>query len=380
MASRRRQFGELSKLPSGKFRARFYGPDGLRYSAPHTFLTERDARRFLSIQEGAISAGNWTPPTKQDPHEVTTNFVEYFNQRLKLWQARTVRPIKASTAALYRKLLRLELEDTFGGRALDEITPALVEDWYAKSMAGGKPTQTNNAYGVLRRVMADAVKAGLVPRNPCTVEGAGKPAPKHEGVALTHQDLADYLAAVPEHRRTLLLLLGSTALRVGEALALRRSDVDLKTGLVEVRQAVSRFEGAVHFDDPKTVAGKRRVFLPPAVLEAVKEWVRSQPMRGSDALLFSASDGVSPLNQSVVREAHMKGREAIGRPSMHLHDLRRTVATLAAQEGATVKELMVMLGHTTPTMAMRYQAAEDDRLKALAARWDAAHAQVKVKA
>ena len=323
-----------------------------------------------------MSAGTWSPPVKNAP-ELTTNFTEYFTQRLGMWQARTVRPIKASTAALYRKLLRLELADTFGSLPLDTITPALIEDWYAKSMSQGRTTQTNNAYGVLRRVMVDAVKAGLVPVNPCAVEGAGKPTPKHEGVALTHQELAAYLDAVPEHRRTLLLLIGSTALRIGEALALRRRDVDLKTGLVEVRQSVSRFEGRVHFADPKTAAGKRRVFLPPAVLQEVRAWVASQPMRGADALLFPASDGVSALNQSVASEAHAKGRDAIGKPTMRLHDLRRTVATLAAQEGATVKELMMMLGHTTPMMAMRYQTAEDERMRSLAARWDVAHAKVK---
>ena len=75
-----------------------------------------------------MSAGTWSPPVKNAP-ELTTNCTEYFTQRLGMWQARTVRPIKASTAALYRKLLRLELADTFGSLPLDTITPALIEDW-----------------------------------------------------------------------------------------------------------------------------------------------------------------------------------------------------------------------------------------------------------
>ena len=36
-------------------------------------------------------------------------------------------------------------------------------------------------------------------------------------------------------------------------------------------------------------------------------------------------------------------------------------ATLAAQAGATTKELMSRLGHTTPGMAMRYQIAAQER-------------------
>jgi integrase len=46
---------------------------------------------------------------------------------------------------------------------------------------------------------------------------------------------------------------------------------------------------------------------------------------------------------------------------MRVHDLRHVGATLAAQAGATTKELMSRLGHTTPAMAMRYQIAAQER-------------------
>ena len=52
---------------------------------------------------------------------------------------------------------------------------------------------------------------------------------------------------------------------------------------------------------------------------------------------------------------------AIGRPSLTLHDLRRSGATLAGQSGATVRELMRFLGHTQPAVAMIYQIADDAR-------------------
>ncbi|MGN8750993.1 tyrosine-type recombinase/integrase, partial [Oscillospiraceae bacterium HCP3S3_D12] len=55
-------------------------------------------------------------------------------------------------------------------------------------------------------------------------------------------------------------------------------------------------------------------------------------------------------------------------PDMSVHDLRKTGATLAAQSGATVRELMARLGHTTPRMAMLYQVASDDRDRAVAER------------
>lgn len=55
MTSRRRSakrtFGEISKLPSGRFRARFTGPDLNRHSAPTTFVARIDAEAWLVAQE-----------------------------------------------------------------------------------------------------------------------------------------------------------------------------------------------------------------------------------------------------------------------------------------------------------------------------------------
>ena len=60
--------------------------------------------------------------------------------------------------------------------------------------------------------------------------------------------------------------------------------------------------------------------------------------------------------------------EAAGLPAgAHLHDLRGWSATIAAQHGATTRELMHRLGHASPAAALRYQRAEQERDAALAA-------------
>jgi integrase len=57
-----------------------------------------------------------------------------------------------------------------------------------------------------------------------------------------------------------------------------------------------------------------------------------------------------------------------GITGLHFHDLRGSGATWAATTGATVRELMGRLGHTTPTMALRYQHATLERDTAIAER------------
>lgn len=54
----KRTFGEISPLPSGRYRARHRGPDGERYTAPVTFLSRMDAETWLSAQARKISSGD----------------------------------------------------------------------------------------------------------------------------------------------------------------------------------------------------------------------------------------------------------------------------------------------------------------------------------
>lgn len=48
-------------------------------------------------------------------------------------------------------------------------------------------------------------------------------------------------------------------------------------------------------------------------------------------------------------------------PGLHFHDLRHTGGTLAAATGATLRELMARLGHSSTRAALIYQHATRDR-------------------
>jgi len=82
----------------------------------------------------------------------------------------------------------------------------------------------------------------------------------------------------------------------------------------------------------------RDVVIPPHLLPVLGEWQRRQPNRTRDALLFPAGDGVSPLSDSVLRDAHGKGQAGHRCARLTIHGLRHTSATLAAQLGATLAE------------------------------------------
>ena len=370
MTSRRRSakrtFGEISKLPSGRFRARFTGPDLNRHSARTTFVARIDAEAWLVAQARAISRGEWSPPVRQ--------VAEARQQRpptLSEYAATVIgrRRLRPATLALYEKLLRLAITPTFGDRQPSEISVAEVSAWYRSMNA--TPTQQANAYGLLKSIFKEAVEERLVEVSPCRVKAGTQKERAREIEVLTVDQLNRYLAAVPEARRVPLLLAGWCGLRSGEVRGLRVRDLDLDIGVVHVRQAVVRLKGQLLIGPPKTDAGVRSVSIPPHLLPALREWAARQPVRERDALLFPARDGHSPLNDSVLRVAHNKGKAAIGMPGLTVHGLRHTSATLAAQLGATLAELQARIGHSTPNMAMRYQHVAAERDAQLAARMSA---------
>lgn len=383
MASRRkRQFGEIQELQSRivgrgpRYRARYMGPDGRRYSAP-TFDSFGAAEAWLHNIQAEIRLGLWNADRasrKSVRRPVVPTFAEFAESCIVNRMNRPVKPLRVSTAENYRKQLRLELNPVFGDMRLDQITEGDVNAWHKASSARQRPTQTANAYLFMNSVMREAVEAKIIPTNPCRVPGAkGKPAPKHEPESLTVTELRTYLAAVPEQYRVVLMVAGLCGLRSGEVRGLRLKDVDPNSGRITIAQAVNRVDGEYVFEKPKTKAGMRTVYAPESLRQALAAHVQARlkaANRAGDRLLFPAADGRSPLHSSVLREAHLKGRAAIGRPTLRVHDLRKTAATLAAQHGATVKEIMVMLGHTTPEVAMIYQSAAEQRMKDIATRMD----------
>jgi len=91
---------------------------------------------------------------------------------------------------------------------------------------------------------------------------------------------------------------------------------------------------------------------------------------GADGLVFPAPDGGYQRRSNFRRRIWLPATEAAGVPGLRFHDLRHTAATLAAATGATTRELMERIGHSSPAAALRYQHVMKDRDKAIAAALD----------
>jgi hypothetical protein len=66
-------------------------------------------------------------------------------------------------------------------------------------------------------------------------------------------------------------------------------------------------------------------------------------------------------------------------PGLHLHDLRHTGNTMVAATGASLRELMERMGHTSTRAALIYQHATSERDEAIAAAMGEVLASVRRK-
>lgn len=360
---RRETFGQIDKLPSGRYRARYLGDDGERYSAPQTFDTVTDARAFLASVQTDMSRGEWTSPLARAAAKAaaSTTLREYAETWLTTNRNRKGEPLRPRTVAEYRRLLAGPLADV-AALPLTGISPEVVDVWFDEQSRGGKLTQASRAYSLLSTILGHAVDRGRIAANPCRVKGAQSARTGKKVVPPTDEQLEAIVAAIPNRFKALVYLAAEAGLRYGEATDLRRSDLVVEDGrvLVTVSHAVTRTAEGFVSGPTKTAAGVRSVYVYGDAADAIKHHLDTHVSRFGDALLFPASDGVSHLSQSTFHTPTWNdARTAAGRPDMPFHALRHYAGTRYAQHGATLAETMSRLGHSSMTVAMRYQHATD---------------------
>jgi len=341
---RRRRFGAVRQLPSGRWQARYPGPDGLMRPADRTFSTQTDAEVWLSVMEADIVRGNWF-----DPDAGRVPLGEYGER----WIAE--RPgLSPRTVTLYSGLLRLHVKPKLGRYDLVDLTPARIRSWRKELLDGGLGAVTvAKCYRFLRAVLNTAVDDELIRRNPCRIKGAGSEVSPERPVATPAQVQA-LATAMPERWQALVLLAVSSSLRWGELMALTRADVNLRAGTVRVVRSLSDDKGRMALGPPKSAAGKRTVAIPDPVVPVLRVHLREFSEKGAAGRVFVGAKGAT-LRRTNFQAMWRKGVKKAGLPpEFRFHDLRHTGNTWAAGSGANLRELMERMGHSSTRAALIY--------------------------
>ncbi|MEU2052995.1 tyrosine-type recombinase/integrase [Streptomyces bungoensis] len=340
----RRTFGRVRKLPSGRYQARYPGPDGVLRPADRTFATSTDADRWLMRKRIEIEEGRWL-----DPAEGQTTLRDCAAR----WLAAVAPQLKHKTQASYRSLINSRINPALGDRELSSLRPITVTEWVAAMRTDGlSASRIRQAYRVLSQIMASAVDNDRIPQTPC--RGVRLPRmPQTEPHIVTPLEASRIVGHAEKPHDLLTALLAFAGLRVGEAFALRRSDVDLAGCLLLVDENLAEANGALVFDTPKSHQ-KRVLRLAPSLAKRLGAYLDQLP-GGDDALLFTMAAG-KPLRYNQWRKAFFDPAVSVaGLTDVTPHDLRASHGTWVADRYG-VMTAAHRLGHSNASVTTLHYA------------------------
>jgi integrase len=196
--------------------------------------------------------------------------------------------------------------------------------------------------------MSFAVARGLRAENP--VRGVKRYADKKGERFLTAGELAKLGAALSSVESqganpsgiAIIRLLAFTGARKSEIAGLRWSEVEIERGYLRLR-------------DSKTGAKVIPIGAPAC------EVLASVPVVNGNDLVFPASSGYSRFQG--VERVWRKVRDLAGLPSLRLHDLRHSFASIGLARGDALSVIGAILGHADVKTTSRYAHLANDPVK-----------------
>jgi len=319
--------------------------------------TKKDAEALLARMLTELEDGVYIDAKK-------TSVSDYLDK----WIASIKGSVSSTTYERYKQLCDKHLKPTIGNIALNKLQAIRISELYSDAMEsgridgnGGLSKQTVlHMHRVLKRALSQAVKWGLLSRNPCdAVDNIPKPSKKERLTFTTEETLSllEQLGGNPLYLPVLIAV--TTGMRRGEVLGLRWKDIDLDKKRLYIRQIVIETrEYGLEVKQPKTDSSSRTIALPQIAIEAIKKYRVEQAElclqlgKGltPESMLFDEFSGLNVPNRITVNfRSFIK---AHGFKHVTFHDLRHTHATHLLEQNIHPKIVSERLGHSTIALTM----------------------------
>jgi integrase len=338
------------------YQVRYRDPDGRQRA--RAFRRKGDADRFAAVVEADKLRGAYVDPTAG-----RILLRDYAQQ----WLAGQT--FDEATRIATELRIRLHINPHLGDRPLAAIRPSEVQRWLRLLQQQLAPRYVRVVYSNLSALFHAAVADERIAKNPCSAASVRLPALDDGRVApWSVEQVKAVKAALPARYRILVTLAAGCGLRQGELFGLAEEDIDLRQGVLHVRQQVKILGPHLVFASPKG-RKSRDVPLPETVAREVTAYLQDYPARRA-ALPWQTVEGPprvypllvtsresKPLNRNYVNRLIWKpalmtaGLEPTRANGMHA--LRHFYASVLLDAGESVRALASYLGHADPGFTLR---------------------------
>lgn len=315
------------------------------------FTNKEQAEIWAAKNTVNLATGEWISPEDQN-----TKVDELWDR----WWASKKTHLAPSSQKAIDASWRTHVKPQWGTTPLAQVTPIAVQDWIDTLSNKRSATITHRAVEILRGLMDDAVRFRKIKTNP--VIGVRLPSrAKKKHTTITEKQLLA-LVDKTERYQSLLLFLGYTGARWGEATALTVGDIDVKRRRATINKSAWQTKGKIIVGSTKT-SEERVIGVPQHVLDAMKPDLKGKL---PNALVWTNSFGrhvTGPTRRSWFHSALDRVRaEDESFPEITPHDLRHACASILISKGASVMVVQRQLGHASAKMTLDKYAHlfEDD--------------------
>lgn len=348
-----------------KTRTPVYGK-GMRYRAEWTppgqnkqrksFPTKAAAMAFLAEQVSGMNRGTYVASRQK---VLLSDYAEK-------WRRNQLQHRPASREQVEGKL-RLYIIPTLGGRALDSVTRADVQEAVGEWSESLAPSSVKVTYGYLAAIFKTAVLDGVIAKTPCV--GINLPTVEDVAVVPLRTEVVQMLAEkIYAPFRPMVVFCAATGLRSSELRGLTWDRVDFETSMITIdRQLVTIDSARPEWGPPKTASSRRNIHIGTHSLQLLKTLREGPP--GPGGLVFHA-DGLVIVRKSA-SQVWRSARDRVpglGGTGTGWHQLRHYHASQLIAGGMSPVAVAHRLGHKDATETLRTYAHlwPDDDTKAAA--------------
>lgn len=277
---------------------------------------------------------------------------------------------KVSTIGNYRAMLRKMTETTVNpSDNIEEVNSQYIQQVYDRSKSLGLSEKTARDHiTLLKNVYNSAAALGIVDERMLKVSYSKAGYERGEKLKIYRKEelsrIMSWLELNP-HSWTLGVYISIfTGARIGEVCGIKWEDVDFGEKTIHVQRTIERgvAEGGkgtmVYVNTTKTRSSNRYLPISQPIEKRLKDWSRvSRPE------FYVTSNSLEPIEPRVLRDRFVRACKAANVTYKGFHSLRHTFATMMLENGADIKTISDILGHSSVEITMDVYSHPSDDVK-----------------
>ncbi|HEL2309458.1 TPA: site-specific integrase [Streptococcus suis] len=341
----------------------YLGVDQLTGKKARTTVTASTKKACKTKAREAINAFANNGYTVKDKPKITT-----YKELAESWWDSNKSSLKPNTRQSYDGLMKKHLLPVFGDYKLSKLTPPIIQQqvnkWADRANRGelGAFANYHLLHNMNKRILRHGVTLQLIQYNPANDINVPRKRQKEKtGIKyLNNKELKqflDYLDTLDQSNYETLFdivlykTLLATGIRIGEALALEWSDIDLENGIISINKTLNRQQ---EVNSPKSNAGYRDIPIDNATSLMLRQYKNRQQVQAwqlgrTETVVFSVFTEKHAYACKLRRRLN-KHFEIAGVTNVSFHGFRHTHNTMMLYANTSPKDMQYRMGHSSLIM------------------------------